>query len=99
MPIVESSRNNPLVPRGTSGAGEMGRGTRVPTSIGSASPDHLQGSRGVAEQGYWTGPAYLASHGATLAATLPGASAAWARKGPAAAGAYSPGFSPQDPSR
>jgi len=99
MPIVESSRNNPLVPRGTSGAGEMGRGTTLPTSIGSARPDHLQGSRGVAEQGYCTGPAYLASHGATLAATLPGASAAWARKGRAAAGAYSPGFSPQDPSR
>src|SRR2546422_8690479 len=40
-----------------------------------------------------------AAHRATLATTLPGASAAGAGKGCASSGAYSPDFSPQGPSR
>src|SRR5207237_2866113 len=95
----ESRRSHPLVPRGTSGAGQMGRGTTRPASIGSARPDYLQSCPGAVEQRYCTYLAYLATYCATLASTLSGASAAGARKGCASSGAYSPDFSPQGPSR
>src|SRR6267143_1876402 len=95
----ESRRSHPLVPRGTSGAGQMGRGTTRPASLGSARPDYLQSCPGAVEQRYRTYPAHLAAHRATLATTLPGASAAGAGKGCASSGAYSPDFSPQGPSR
>src|SRR6266481_574906 len=86
----ESRRSHPLVPRGTSGAGQMGRGTTRPASIGSARPDYLQSCPGAVEQRYCTYPEHFATYGATLAATLSGASAAGARKGCASSGAYSP---------
>jgi hypothetical protein len=84
----ENRRSHPLVPRGTSGAGQMGRGTTRPASIGSARPDYLQSCPGAVKQRYCTYPAHLATYCATLASTLPGASAAGARKGCASSGAY-----------
>src|SRR2546422_10769406 len=95
----ENRRSHPVVPRGTSGAGQMGRGTTRPASIGSARPDYLQSCPGAVEQRYCTYPAHLATYFATLASTLSGASAAGARKGCASSGAYSPDFSRQGPSR
>ncbi len=99
MSTVESLRSHHFVPRGTSGARQMGRGTAHPAPIGSARPDYLQSGGGTIQQRYCTCPAHLASHCATLATTLPGTSAAGARKGCASPGAYSPDFSPQGPSR
>src|ERR1700730_5336841 len=96
---VESRRSHHLIARRTSGAGQMGRGTTLPAPIGSARPDYLQSCRGAVEPRYCTCPAHLAAHCATLASTLPGASAAGARKGCASPGSDSPGFSPQGPSR
>src|SRR6266404_1578917 len=95
----ENRRSHPVVPRGTSGAGQMGRGTTRPASIGSARPDYLQSCPGAVEQRYCTYPTHLATYCAALAATLSGASAAGARKGCASSGAYSPDFSPQGASR
>src|ERR1700736_644726 len=99
MSISESLRSHHFVPRGTSGAGQMGRGTAHPASLGSARPDYLQGCRGSVQQRYCRCPAHLATHGATLATTLPGAAAAGAGKGCASSGAYSPDFSPPGPTR
>src|SRR5437870_8246560 len=50
----ENRRSHPLVPRGTSGAGQMDRGTTRPASIGSARPDYLQSCPGAVEQRYCT---------------------------------------------
>src|SRR2546428_12952517 len=93
----ENRRSHPLVPRGTSGAGQMGRGTTRPASIGSARPDYLQSCPGAVEQRYCTNPAHLATYCATLASTLSGASSAGARKGWPSSGGDSPDFSRQGP--
>src|SRR5258708_12917205 len=93
----ENRRSHPLVPRGTSGAGQMDRGTTRPASIGSARPDYLQSCPGAVEQRYCTYPAHLATYCATLAAALSGASAAGPRKGSASSRAYSPDSSPPYP--
>src|SRR5207248_991642 len=77
----ESRRSHPLVPRGTSGAGQMGHGTTRPASLGSARPDYLQSCPGAVEQRYCTYPAPLAAHRATSLLNSPWAALQiiWAR--------------------